>query len=62
MLPLLVGVVDAWVKRERVRRLFHPAGIAVFLLVVGPWFLAVTLQHPEFPYYALVRETRALSH
>ncbi|NJN45932.1 MAG: phospholipid carrier-dependent glycosyltransferase [Candidatus Competibacteraceae bacterium] len=56
-LPLLVSVTDAVVRRERVRRLFHPAGIAVFILVVGPWFLAVTLRHPEFPHYALVRET-----
>jgi 4-amino-4-deoxy-L-arabinose transferase-like glycosyltransferase len=56
-LPLLVSVADAMARREKVRRLFHPAGIAVFILVVGPWFLAVTLQHPEFPHYALVRET-----
>jgi len=56
-LPLLVSIADAMVRREKVRRLFHPVGIAVFILVVGPWLLAVTLRHPEFPHYALVRET-----
>jgi 4-amino-4-deoxy-L-arabinose transferase-like glycosyltransferase len=57
VLPLLVGIAEAVVRRERIRRLFHPMGIAIFILVVGPWFLAVTLKHPEFPHYAFVRET-----
>ncbi|MCG6860714.1 MAG: glycosyltransferase family 39 protein, partial [Chromatiaceae bacterium] len=57
LLPLLIGTGEAIACRVPMRRLFHPAGIGVFLLLVLPWFLAVTLRHPEFPHYAFVRET-----
>jgi 4-amino-4-deoxy-L-arabinose transferase-like glycosyltransferase len=57
LLPLLIGVGEALVCRLPLRRLFHPAGIGVFVLLVLPWFLAVTVRHPEFPHYAFIRET-----
>jgi 4-amino-4-deoxy-L-arabinose transferase-like glycosyltransferase len=32
-------------------------GVAVFLAVALPWFLAVSVEHPEFPRYALWQES-----
>jgi len=57
LLAMLIGLGEAISRRKPVRRLFCPWGLAVFVLLVGPWFLAVTLRHPEFPHYAFVRET-----
>jgi len=57
VLPLLVNVSYALVCRERLRRLFDPLGLLAFIIVVAPWFVAVSLRHPEFPHYAFVRET-----
>lgn len=57
VLPLLVGVAEALACGYRMRRLFHPGGVLLFVLLVGPWFFAVTARHPEFPHYAFVRET-----
>lgn len=57
LLPLLIGLGEALACRLPMRRLFHPAGIGLFVLLVLPWFLAVSLRHPEFPHYAFVRET-----
>jgi 4-amino-4-deoxy-L-arabinose transferase-like glycosyltransferase len=57
VLPLLISFAEGLVCRDRVRRLFHPAGIALFVLVVAPWFFYVVHHHPEFPHYAFIRET-----
>lgn len=57
VLPLLVGVAEAFACGHRVGRMFRPTGILLFLLVVAPWFFAVAAQRPEFPHYAFVRET-----
>jgi 4-amino-4-deoxy-L-arabinose transferase-like glycosyltransferase len=57
VLPLLIGVGDALANNRPVRRLFCPAGPAIFVVLVGVWFATVTFRHPEFPYYAFVRET-----
>ena len=57
VLPLLISIAEALVCRDRLRHLFHPAGIAAFVLVVAPWFFYVVHHHPEFPHYAFVRET-----
>jgi len=57
VLPMLIGIGDALANRRPVSRLFSVAGLAVFVLPAGLWFLAVTLRHPEFPHYAFVRET-----
>jgi 4-amino-4-deoxy-L-arabinose transferase-like glycosyltransferase len=57
VLPLLVALAYGLVCGRPLRRIFHPIGIAVFVGIVAPWFLAVTARHPEFPHYAFVRET-----
>jgi 4-amino-4-deoxy-L-arabinose transferase-like glycosyltransferase len=57
LLPLLVGIPAALATGRSLRRLVHPAGIALFLLITLAWFLAVVARHPEFPHYAFVRET-----
>jgi 4-amino-4-deoxy-L-arabinose transferase-like glycosyltransferase len=57
LLPLLINLGAAVALRRPIRVLFRPVGIGVFVLLVSPWFLAVSLRHPEFPHYALVRET-----
>ena len=31
----------------------HPAGLALMALVIAPWFVLVTLKHPEFPKFFL---------
>ena len=41
----------------RLRRLFPLSGLALFGLVVLPWFLLVSLRIPEFPRYVFLRET-----
>ena len=57
VLPLLIGIAEAFACGHRLRRMFHPVGLLVFVLVVAPWFFAVTARQPEFPHYAFVRET-----
>ncbi|KAF1721400.1 hypothetical protein CSC76_16510 [Pseudoxanthomonas mexicana] len=47
LLPLLVMAIYGWlVPRERGHRLFDSAGLAVFLLLALPWFVAVTVNNP----------------
>ncbi len=59
IVPTLVVVVFALVERRRgvLRRLFHPLSLGVFLALVLPWFIGVSLQRPDFPYYGLVKES-----
>ncbi len=38
------------------RRLFSWKNLLILLLVVMPWFIGVSVLHPDFPYYGLVRE------
>jgi len=57
LLPLLIGVGEAIACGTPLRRMFCWPGLLAFLLLVGTWFLAVTLRHPDFPHYAFVRET-----
>lgn len=40
-----------------VRRLFHPRNLLIFLAITLPWFIALSLQRPDFPRYGLVEET-----
>ncbi|HYK82827.1 MAG TPA: glycosyltransferase family 39 protein [Gemmatimonadales bacterium] len=56
-IPLLVLVVHALATGARVRALFSWRGLGAFALVVLPWFVAVSLRYPQFPYYVFVRET-----
>src|SRR2546422_2344997 len=56
-IPLLALIPHALATGTRLRRLFPWRAVGVFALVVLPWFLAVSIRIPEFPYYVLVRET-----
>jgi len=61
ILPTLVLLIFFLVdgRRGAARRFFAPANIAIFLAIVIPWFVGVTLRHPDFAYYGLVRESVA---
>jgi 4-amino-4-deoxy-L-arabinose transferase-like glycosyltransferase len=54
--PLLAAAPYA-VFRRASRAVWHPLGIAVLALCVGPWVWAVSRQVPEFLHYALFTET-----
>jgi len=59
VVPLLVMVIFNLVERRQGwgRRAFHPLNILVFLAVVLPWFVGLSLERPDFPYYGLVEES-----
>ncbi|HLZ46812.1 MAG TPA: glycosyltransferase family 39 protein [Gemmatimonadales bacterium] len=57
LVPLITLIPYALLTGRRVRQLFPPLGIVVFLIVALPWFLAVSHRVPEFPRYVFVRET-----
>jgi 4-amino-4-deoxy-L-arabinose transferase-like glycosyltransferase len=55
-LPLMVAVPFAlW--RKRLRPLFEPVAVLLFVSIVLPWVVAVSRVVPEFLEYALVTET-----
>ena len=56
-IPLLAVVPASLATGRGLRRLFPPAGLAAFFAVTLPWFIAVSLRHPEFPGYVFVEET-----
>ncbi len=56
-LPLFTNLAYAFAMRRPVRFLLHPLALGAFVLVVAPWFVAVTVRHPEFPSYAFLIET-----
>jgi 4-amino-4-deoxy-L-arabinose transferase-like glycosyltransferase len=39
------------------KRFFAPLNLLAFLGVTLPWFIGLSLQHPDFPYYGLVEES-----
>jgi len=39
------------------RRFFAPLNLLVFFGVTLPWFIGLSLQHPDFPYYGLIEES-----
>jgi 4-amino-4-deoxy-L-arabinose transferase-like glycosyltransferase len=57
VLPLLVGIAEGLACGYRLRRMFPLPGALLFVLIVAPWFFAVTARQPEFPHYAFIRET-----
>jgi 4-amino-4-deoxy-L-arabinose transferase-like glycosyltransferase len=59
IVPLLVLAVFHVASRQwsAFGRLFHPLNALVYVVVVLPWFLGVTLHHPDFPDYGLVQES-----
>ena len=56
-IPLLAVVPASLATGRGARRLFPLAGLAAFFAVTLPWFIAVSLRHPEFPRYVFVEET-----
>lgn len=59
LIPLItLAVYKALAGRaSRLKRVHWAAGWIVFLAVVLPWFIAVSLRNPDFPRYALWRES-----
>jgi len=59
VLPQLVVIPYALATggREAVRSLFPRRAVGVFALIALPWFIAVSIRVPAFPYYVFVRET-----
>ena len=61
VVPALVHLVAARAsgRRGALRRSLAPANVALFLAVVLPWFVGVSVVAPDFPYYGIVHETFA---
>ena len=57
LVPLLAVVPYVLLTGRSLGRVFAWRGLLVFVVIALPWFLIVTARHPEFPDYALVRET-----
>lgn len=58
VLPALAVILYALARRDwnLLRRLELARGGALFLLVVAPWFVAVSLRNPEFVHFFFVQE------
>lgn len=57
---LVVGLHHRFEKREgATRRLFALPNGVVFLTVVLPWFVGLSILYPDFPYYGIVKESIA---
>lgn len=61
LVPLLVMLAFhlATGRRAAIGRFFAPVNIALFLAVVLPWFVGLSLQCPDFPYYGIMKESIA---
>ncbi|PYO28990.1 MAG: hypothetical protein DMD73_03620 [Gemmatimonadetes bacterium] len=59
LIPLLVLVPHALATGASVRRLFPWRGLVAFAAIALPWFVAVSMAHPDFPGYVFLRETLA---
>ena len=59
ILPTLVITVHHAFERKRGwwREAFTLRNIGIFLALVLPWFVGVSLYHPDFPYYGIVKES-----
>jgi 4-amino-4-deoxy-L-arabinose transferase-like glycosyltransferase len=56
-IPLLALVSHALAIGTPVRRLFPWRGLALFGAIALPWFIVVSIRHPDFPGYVFLRET-----
>lgn len=57
---LVVGLHHRLEKREgALRRFFALPNWVVFLTVVLPWFVGLSILYPDFPYYGIVKESIA---
>lgn len=61
LIPLLVMLVFHATERrtDAMKRLFAPWHWLVFLAVVLPWFVGLSLECPDFPYYGIMKESIA---
>jgi len=61
LLPLLSFTIYQALrgKLRELKRLRWGLGCAVFLATVLPWFICISLRHPDFPRYALLEESLA---
>jgi 4-amino-4-deoxy-L-arabinose transferase-like glycosyltransferase len=59
LIPSLVLFVFHRVEGRRGvwKRFFAPLNLLVFFSVTLPWFIGLSLQHPDFPYYGLIEES-----
>jgi len=44
-------------RRGLWKRFFAPLNLLAFFGVTLPWFIGLSLQHPDFPYYGLIEES-----
>ncbi len=56
-IPLLALVPHALATARPVRRVFPWRGLALFGAIALPWFIVVSIEHPDFPGYVFLRET-----
>ena len=61
LVPLLVMTAFHLVagRRDAIKRFFALPNIALFLAVVLPWFIGLSLACPDFPYYGIMKESIA---
>lgn len=61
LVPLLVMSAFHLVsgRRGAIKRFFTPTHILLFLAVVLPWFVGLSLACPDFPYYGIMKESIA---
>src|SRR5256886_16354126 len=56
-IPLLAPGSHALATRTPLRTLFPSRRLALFGAIALPWFVVLSIQHPDFPGYVLLRET-----
>jgi 4-amino-4-deoxy-L-arabinose transferase-like glycosyltransferase len=56
-IPLLALVPHALATGTPMRQLFPRRALAVFGAIALPWFIVVSIEHPDFPGYVFLRET-----
>jgi 4-amino-4-deoxy-L-arabinose transferase-like glycosyltransferase len=59
LIPRLILLVFCRVGARcgMLKRFFAPLNLLVFFGVTLPWFVGLSLQHPDFPYYGLIEES-----
>ena len=59
IVPIFVLAIFNIVERRTGwwKRMFHPLNIVVFFGTTLPWFIGLSMQHPDFPHYGLVEES-----
>ena len=59
LIPTLVLFIFNRVEGRRGvwKRFFAPLNLLVFFGVTLPWFIGLSLQHPDFPHYGLIEES-----